>query len=74
MTSWKRNSATILIILCCLFARAQQFNYRSTLDSIASSGFYTITITPELSAHLKTDLSDLRVVNNRDQWIPHIIR
>jgi hypothetical protein len=74
MINWKKNSAWIFAMILCLFAQAQQFSYRCNLDTISKSGFYAIPLTSELSSHLKTDFSDLRIVDNKGQWIPHFVR
>jgi len=70
--SWKRNKFLMFALLLSWPAVAQ-FQRTCTLDSVSASGFYSILISPELSAFVKTDLSDLRIVNEKDQWIPHII-
>jgi len=69
-----RNKIILLVsaILIQLCSNAQ-FRYSATLDSIKESGFYSITITPELAGYLKTDLSDFRIINERKEWVPFII-
>ena len=74
MTSWKKLNTGILGVLLSLIANAQQFHYRSNLDTVTTSGFYAIPITPELSSHLKTDFSDFRVADSKGKWVPHLIR
>jgi hypothetical protein len=43
------------------------------LDSIKTSGFFNIEITPAVSARLKTDYSDLRIINADNKWVPHVL-
>jgi len=62
-----------LLSVCC-FAQTEGYRFYSKLDSIPRSGFYNIELTPALSAHLKTDHSDLRIINSRGKWVPHILR
>lgn len=64
-----------ILCLCTLSCIAQTAGYKfySKLDSVKKNGFYNIEITPELTAHLKTDYSDIRVVNDSGKWIPHIL-
>ena len=66
----------IFFIFCssAVFVTAQEYKYRATLDSVKRTGFYQINITPELSAHVKTDFSDLRVTDQKGKWVPHIIK
>ena len=61
-----------LICICCT-AQTDGYKFYSKLDSIKASGFYNIELTPELFAHLKTDHSDLRIVNDAGKWIPHVL-
>lgn len=70
----KRSKIIFLIsstlISLCLNA---QFRYTALLDSVRQTGFYSIAITPELSSYLKPDLSDLRIVDEKKEWVPFII-
>ncbi len=61
-----------LVTNCCL-AQTDGYKFYSPLDSISTSGFYNIALTPELNAHLKTDYSDVRIVNDAGRWVPHIL-
>lgn len=61
-----------LIPVCCA-AQTGGYKFYSRLDTVQTSGFYNIELTPELSAHVKTDYSDLRIVNESGKWIPHIL-
>jgi len=50
-----------------------QFRNKCDLDSIKESGFYSILVSPRLSEYIKTDLSDIRIADQRGQWVPHIL-
>jgi hypothetical protein len=65
-----------LYIICgfSLPALAQRFNYTAELDTVAITGFYAITISPQLSAYIKTDLADIRIADKNKQWVPHILQ
>jgi len=54
----------------CL-AQTAGFTFSTRLDSVKTSGFYNIEVTPELGAHIKTDYSDIRITNAQGKWIPH---
>jgi len=72
----KKNWINILLFGLIYFNAAAQtdgYKFYSPLDSVQTPGFYNIEITPELSAHLKTDYSDIRIVNGEGKWIPHIL-
>lgn len=73
MTTGKMNKIILLFLLIPLFPRAQQFRHYALIDTVRSAGFYRINISPEISGYLKTDLSDLRVADDKGNWVPHII-
>lgn len=52
---------------------AQNFSQKANLDSVVQNDYYSIAITPELSSYVKTDFSDLRVADNKQQYQPYII-
>lgn len=60
------------ITVCCT-AQTGGYKFFSKLDSVKTPGFYNIELTPELTARLKTDYSDLRIVNDAGKWIPHVL-
>jgi hypothetical protein len=60
------------LITACSAAQTEGYKFYSPLDTIKTSGFYNIALTPDLNAHLKTDYSDVRIVNNAGRWVPHI--
>lgn len=67
----------VLLILCWLspvFTFAQRFNYTADLDTVHPAGFYSITISPQLSAFIKTDFADIRIADEKGQWVPHILQ
>ncbi len=72
-----KNKKLKLIFLLLIFSTeisfAQQFNYKADLDSVKETGFYTITLSPEITSHLKTDFSDFRIADEKGKWIPHIM-
>jgi hypothetical protein len=72
MTKRKANILLATIIFLSLGAGAQ-FRYTALLDTVKATGFYDIPITPVLSSYLKTDLSDLRIVDEKKQPVPFII-
>lgn len=61
------------LISSCCSAQTAGYKFYSQLDTVKRSGFYNIEVTPELSAHIKTDYSDLRIINKDKRWVPHIL-
>ena len=56
------------------FAQKEGYQYTANIEPIKETGFYNIILTPEIKAHLKTDYSDLRIINNAGKWVPHLLR
>jgi hypothetical protein len=61
------------IISICCNAQVEGYRFYAALDSIKTSGFYNIVLSPEINAHLKTDYSDVRIVNAVGKWVPHAL-
>ena len=61
------------IISCACFAQSEGYKYFAQLDSIKKSGFYNIALTPAINTHLKTDYSDVRIINSANKWVPHAV-
>lgn len=54
------------------FAQKDGYKFYTNLDSIKKSGFYNIVLSPAINAKLKTDYSDVRIINNANKWVPHV--
>jgi len=63
----------LMLVYLCANAQTEGYRYSAKLDSVQTSGFYGLEITPAMNAHLKPDLSDLRIVNAEGKWVPHLI-
>ncbi|MEP7110371.1 MAG: hypothetical protein ABI760_20415 [Ferruginibacter sp.] len=63
-----------MIYLSPFMAFAQQFSYTAELERVDTTGFYTINISPQLSSYIKTDFGDIRIADNKKQWVPHILQ
>ena len=61
-----------LITISCS-AQTGGFKFYGKLDTVKTAGFYNVELTPEITARLKTDYSDLRIVNEAGKWIPHVL-
>lgn len=64
----------VLAMLVSAAGYAQVFNNAAKIDSVGTTGFYQVNITPELSAYLKTDFSDLRIADDKSRQVPYLIR
>jgi hypothetical protein len=72
MTRKKADILLAFFLFLSLCSKAQ-YRYSALLDTVKSTGFYHIAITPELSSYLKTDLSDLSILDEKKQPVPYII-
>jgi hypothetical protein len=68
----------INIFVCCILstccnAQIEGFKFYAALDTVKTSGFYNIALTPQINAHLKTDYNDVRIVNADGKWVPHAL-
>jgi hypothetical protein len=70
----KRGFFVFLFFCLCKLLPAQEFKVKAALDEVAASGFYKIPVLPELTAHTKADLSDLRILDHNYQQVPYFIR
>lgn len=66
----------MFFIGCCFttFSIAQQFKYKAALDTVTKTGFYQLNVSADVSAHVKTDFSDLRIADEKRKWVPHLIK
>src|SRR5258708_684172 len=67
------------MILCMILVAAagrtqSSFAYQAALDTIKQSGFYKITLQPDLLAKCREDLSDLRIVDKEGKFIPYVLK
>lgn len=57
----------------CAMAQMEGYHYEADINAVDSSGFYNIVLTPEINKHVKTDYSDLRIINDSGKWMPNVI-
>lgn len=55
-------------------SNGQRFANKALLEVPDSSGFYGIDITPQFSAFIKTDLADVRILNEAQKQVPFVVR
>ena len=52
---------------------AQDFAASATINNVPKSRFYKIYITPQLSSHLKYDLSDFRINGSKGEQVQYVL-
>ena len=71
-----RKNKVLVLLFCVLCFRltAQSFRYQALMDTVRQTGFYSIPITPDLSAHMQTDFRDVRIWDTKGKQVPYVIR
>ena len=64
----------LLTFLISQKAQSQQFRYQAEVKPVLQSGFYALTITPEIMALCRADLNDIRIADEQGKWVPHLLR
>jgi hypothetical protein len=53
--------------------QTEGYEYQAGISKIQNTGFHNIVLTPAINAYLKTDYSDLRIINSKGKWVPHLL-
>lgn len=61
----------LVILLSSSGFSQETFRYQSRIESVSKTGFYKINLQPELIANSNADLSDLRIIDNKQNFIPY---
>jgi hypothetical protein len=76
MIKLRMNKLVCMTALFCgllLSASAQKtFKYQAALPKTDSTGFYRISLQPALVAKAKADLSDIRIIDDKGNFVPYI--
>lgn len=67
-------NSKLLLLLACLPLTLMAQRYSSPLDSVPATGFYRIALEPGLARALKTDYSDLRLLDENNRQVPYALR
>lgn len=70
----RKKTVLLFLLPVCFCAQAQKFAWKSSLDTVPQTGFYSIPLSPEWLAALKTDLSDVRIRGENSQAVPFLIK
>jgi hypothetical protein len=65
---------TAFLCFASVMASAQQvFRYKADLDKTDSAGFFRIILQPGLVAKCKADLSDIRIADEQNKFVPYVL-
>jgi hypothetical protein len=74
MTRKFRNSICWVILpVISVHLQGQSFKYEAKIDPVSKAGFYAIYMTPALSSYVRTDFSDLRINDEKNNPVPWIL-
>jgi hypothetical protein len=61
------------MVMSLQLAGQATFKYQAKIDNTTKAGFYKVYLQPALVAKCRSDLADLRIVNNNGDFIPYVI-
>ena len=76
MKNKRTTTKRLLLVLFIVYGQvgfAQNFTYKSKINSIAKNAFYKVLLSSELSAHSSNHLEDLRIIDNTGKEIPYLL-
>lgn len=63
-----------LFLSCCIAkTRADNFAFKSKIDSVSQTGYYKILVSPDIISVSKSDYSDIRIFDSGNNEIPYIL-
>lgn len=71
-----KNKSVFGIFFCFLIINvsAQNFRWKTDLDSVTKKGFYNILLSPTISSQMKDDFSDIRIYDQNNVEIPFLLK
>ena len=66
------NFLLFTILSVSVTAQTEGYRFYTNLDTVKKDGFYNIVLSPSINAHIKTDYSDVRIIDNKNKWVPHV--
>ncbi|HWI92059.1 MAG TPA: hypothetical protein VNT20_12335 [Flavisolibacter sp.] len=64
----------LTVLLFHLHGKAQSFAWKSVLDTVPRSGFYNIPLSLDWLVHLKSDLSDIRIKDEKNRAVTFVMK
>jgi hypothetical protein len=63
----------LLLVLAPVLLHAQNYHRQCHVQQVSAPGFYRILLTPEITGQMKSDLSDIRLFDEKDTEIPYLL-
>ena len=69
----KKSALAIVVLLVCNLTYAQTYRWEARMaDSVGWDGFYNIVLQPQIGAKLKSDYSDIRILDAESYEVPYV--
>lgn len=62
-----------LVVICGISHASDGYRNKALVDSVPSKGFYKIALSPEIISYLKSNYSDIRLMNAKHQEVPYLL-
>lgn len=69
----RRTLGLIFLLVINLNCFAQQFGWKSILDTVSQNGFYSILLTLDWNTYVKPELSDIRINDQHNRQVPFLV-
>ncbi len=66
------NGLLFVLFSCTFNTYGQEYNVKTSIETVPATGFYKIPVTPVLTGFAKSDLSDVRIVTDSNTFVPYI--
>ncbi len=67
-------SLSILFVFNVAIGNANDFKWKTLIDSVLDNGFHKIILSPDVLSGTETDCSDLRIYDSKHNEVPYILR
>jgi hypothetical protein len=67
-------SIILILVFASSICYAQDFRAQSQLPNVSADGFYRVAITPELTTHLNTGFTNIRIVDSKGMEVPYLFQ
>ncbi len=68
----KKSIFFIQFLYLCVAVNADDFKWKTQIDSVKKSDFYKILLSPNVISCAKSDYSDLRILDSRHKEVPYL--
>ena len=67
------STSILTLVLTSTLLYSQEFKYKAGVENVETEEFYKIHISPEITSKLKSDFSDIRLLDSANVEIPYLL-